>query len=79
MSWAKVIKYCNNHIHGCQFFFEKILMEGPWRKNITLCTNFKMQIFLFIPLCAHNFDESRGMPNSARHIKYVLNIYNLCV
>ncbi len=54
-------------------------MEGPWRKNITLCTNFKMQIFLFIPLCAHNFDESRGMPNSARHIKYVLNIYNLCV
>jgi hypothetical protein len=22
MSWANVINYCNNHIHGCQFFWK---------------------------------------------------------
>jgi hypothetical protein len=22
MSWANVINYCNNHIHGCQLFWK---------------------------------------------------------
>jgi hypothetical protein len=52
-------------------FFEKLLTEGPWRKNITPCKIKKMQ-FLVFPLCAHNFDEYQGTPKSARHTKYFI-------
>jgi hypothetical protein len=53
-------------------FFEKIIMEGPWRKNITPCKILKMQFFLVFPLCAHNFDESQGAPKFARLTKYFI-------
>jgi hypothetical protein len=71
MSWAKIINYYNNYIHGCQFF-EKFLMERPWKNKITPCKIKKMQFFLVFPLCAHNFDEFQSTPKSTRHTKYFI-------
>jgi hypothetical protein len=60
-------------------FLEKILMEGPWRENITPCKIKKMQFFLvfhYVHIILMNLKARQSLQDTQN---ILVNIYNVCV